>query len=1521
MPDFGKVLTTKTGQTKLLPTRHNTLLIEAGCSAEKTRKLIKWLQEMLAIDPDMPVLFLTTRKTHADDLAATLAHAGLTGFKNYMDTKATDMSKTEYLSDAKRCIVSLQSIASVDVGLYKKGVVVMDEVRSLAAIPGGSTLDNTTRLTQSVRALEMLCSGAAYRVAMDADVSADGAVRDWLRLVAPRFNVLHVQQRKAALKREVHLGFTAKKSKSVQIMKMRMKLALHHARRSRAEAMEGEAGEQLRAAAVAVIGSLVRVVKDTAGDYALPYRKDEGARDASVDKRAVSWGLARRRLADLVGRELDSGAGGGGEGYATRDAVMSLFADARSGVCQRVQRVFVITSQPKQADAVVEMADAIGAHVPVDEGKYFGKGSDATKRAHFKDTTRAWFWADVVIATSTLSVGVNVRIHFARSFLYTYPGEKFARLRELLQGIVRVGRDADDPLADERIFVLISGWPPKLDFDPRPQPARHREVLTRRTSVAAENHRAAATAQAAADARLTPVGMPSPEAEEELSDPLQSLLAWSQLEAEDNAKQHHAIKLVELCKLPTRAWSVHQIEDLPAEEKEELAEFENELEENGATARLATEDGRVGAMSHAAQYDWVLGKLKDIAEAKGTTLAHERTAFIAEQEALHSSQQARPEKDCRAQAREAVYQVVRHFTPTAYDVSAASPWPTDGAEYAKLRTCIDSLYLRAMLSTIPPRELEVIHEAQRRKGGTAHAQVKTPPYQMQDLLGQFAEVLGVKIEWLLVPSTFKPACRPTADGLRSGQCCGACDGSCHEWLRWHNRQRAKVGTDAQKRADTERQCRLFDIAKKLGAKGLIKTMMPLTIVARVLSDVLALDPPKDSEQKVPVEAVQKNVLQVCKDWAVRDAYAERVGTIQLPMLHPETKELFSMSASDWVDEFEKLTGDVLSDAGDFDAMLSDAEDEPEDEAMGEAAADSGGGGGVSVRAFDPKRKAFKVDTKPLLALNSELEAKAEAVATTKAAIDARLSELRNASQGEVGGFESAFVLLQHPNEPKALMAREERVERGGRVAKLNPIGGKRAGSETGRATAAREAKEETAGLLSRTAQRELRSGTRTTGAWEPRSNAFVYVHQLANPQDVFLPNNVPPRHAGHEQLRGVGWVAVTDLLDPAWRQQHCHSFCHEQLRIAAPLLQGQPDGDVVRAQDATAQEIQELDALRKGLARHESLRAVVRGMLARCDGLPFDVNGCVELTDTYSYRGTGGRRYVEAAALPRVDGETVFERRTATLQGGHSDLRAVCCGEQGFDIDCENGDPRNLVSLAEQTALSHLVPTWIDYVQNRAAYLKEICEGHSCDASVAKRLPNVVGNGGSWGTWLRDNDLKPPAGGSKAFEGKKCKAFLLPEKCRPDEPNATRELEAIRAVLFEHPRFKAMVEAERERLVREGLKPRHKHDASLWSRIMQTSEDTVLSIIDRALFDLGWDAWALVFDGLIAAPSAACTEPDVNKALAAAQKACERAGWKVVLAEKPLHGLQDDEPKTITKARDAIEAWEALQAAAATDFD
>ena len=192
MPDFGTSLKTKiqtlrvvrTGQTELLPTTSNTLLIEAGCSAEKTRKLIKWLKKMLAIDPDMPVLFVTTRQTHADDLAATLAWAKMVktlegmGFVNYRDCKTSAAaSQKDFLAGARRCIVSFEGICSVDLELYRNGVVVMDEIRSLAGIPGGGTMEKAgqpSRTEPCVRTLCMLCARANYRVAMDADISADG---------------------------------------------------------------------------------------------------------------------------------------------------------------------------------------------------------------------------------------------------------------------------------------------------------------------------------------------------------------------------------------------------------------------------------------------------------------------------------------------------------------------------------------------------------------------------------------------------------------------------------------------------------------------------------------------------------------------------------------------------------------------------------------------------------------------------------------------------------------------------------------------------------------------------------------------------------------------------------------------------------------------------------------------------------------------------------------------------------------------------------------------------------------------------------------------------------------------------------------------------------------------------------------------------------------------------------------------------------------------------------------------------
>ena len=47
-----------------------------------------------------------------------------------------------------------------------------------------------------------------------------------------------------------------------------------------------------------------------------------------------------------------------------------------------------------------------------------------------------------------------------------------------------------------------------------------------------------------------------------------------------------------------------------------------------------------------------------------------------------------------------------------------------------------------------------------------------------------------------------------------------------------------------------------------------------------------------------------------------------------------------------------------------------------------------------------------------------------------------------------------------------------------------------------------------------------------------------------------------------------------------------------------------------------------------------------------------------------------------------------------------------------------------------------------------------------------------------------------------------------------------------------------------------------------------------------------------------------------------AQEECHARGWKYVkLDDKPLHGLQNETPKTITEARRALDEWGTRQAA------
>ena len=95
------------------------------------------------------------------------------------------------------------------------------------------------------------------------------------------------------------------------------------------------------------------------------------------------------------------------------------------------------------------------------------------------------------------------------------------------------------------------------------------------------------------------------------------------------------------------------------------------------------------------------------------------------------------------------------------------------------------------------------------------------------------------------------------------------------------------------------------------------------------------------------------------------------------------------------------------------------------------------------------------------------------------------------------------------------------------------------------------------------------------------------------------------------------------------------------------------------------------------------------------------------------------------------------------------------------------------------------------------------------------------------------------------------------------------------------------------------------------SRIVQTCEDEVLTIIDRTMFDLGWDTLALIFDGLIIEPADGNSSCSVKEAMALAEEACRASGWDIKLADKPLHGLQDETPRSVTQAREAVRAYNA----------
>ena len=267
---------------------------------------------------------------------------------------------------------------------------------------------------------------------------------------------------------------------------------------------------------------------------------------------------------------------------------------------------------------------------------------------------------------------------------------------------------------------------------------------------------------------------------------------------------------------------------------------------------------------------------------------------------------------------------------------------------------------------------------------------------------------------------------------------------------------------------------------------------------------------------------------------------------------------------------------------------------------------------------------------------------------TEAGIEARLVEWRTAAQGPAdqhGRATSVMLMLVHRSEPKVLMMQQSD---GKMVALSGALDNQCKVSLNDMAYGVHRVLEQVGGpRFSMAARRCLLRGEGVWGAHDPASRSFVFVHRVD--EASLMQSTRQPLH----------WVALDDLQSKDWCQQHCTAALLSQLATARPLLEMalRPKGVGHNGSSdsrALVTEISKLEVLRKDLTRHQGLLAVAKGMLRRCQ---YEGNGqsavgaSVTLTDTYVYRGTGGRRYPESAPLDTEE-EQLWERRTATLTRG-----------------------------------------------------------------------------------------------------------------------------------------------------------------------------------------------------------------------------------------------------------------------------
>ena len=140
----------------------STLQVVAGCGTQKSWKT---RQALDLLPMNARIVALSVRISHAYDMLRELKEFG---FEVYKD-------ETTDIKNSPRLIISLESLHRMETVL-PPSLLILDEVRTLAAAVGGSTV----KRSNSYNLIADIYKSSKYCVALDADCELDGAVAAFL---------------------------------------------------------------------------------------------------------------------------------------------------------------------------------------------------------------------------------------------------------------------------------------------------------------------------------------------------------------------------------------------------------------------------------------------------------------------------------------------------------------------------------------------------------------------------------------------------------------------------------------------------------------------------------------------------------------------------------------------------------------------------------------------------------------------------------------------------------------------------------------------------------------------------------------------------------------------------------------------------------------------------------------------------------------------------------------------------------------------------------------------------------------------------------------------------------------------------------------------------------------------------------------------------------------------------------------------------------------------------------------------